>query len=583
MLAGLSVAVMVIPQGMSYAQNLAYLPQVFGLYGSFIPCILYGILGSSRQLVVGPVAVTSLLLGSGLSNIFGNFQINPSDPGDALEAALQDRYNRAAIQVAFFAGLFYTLIGILRMGWIINFLSIPVVSGFMTGAAMIILTGQIKYITGQKLPRSDTMYDNLRLVFENLNLFKWREFVMGGSFIILLLVIRFLSKRYKKLKFLQVVGPLSVCIISIIIMNAAKLYVFNPEIIGTPWIKPVGYIPKGMPHVTVSWWFPLYDTQKELVLAVLVCLLDIVESTSIARSLAVKNKYKLDGTQELRGLGLANLGGAIFNSYTTTGSFSRSAVNNSVGAVTQLSGIITGFFIMLVLLVLTPVFQNMSANVQGAIVIVGVLSIFDFEEFFYTWRVSKFDCLCWTASFLITAFAGAEIGIGSAVGLSIVVFVLRTAFPKITNLGRLPGDADAYACTTLFSSAIPVPVEDGIIAIRPEAPLFFANTMFIRDDIESRIKRTRGDGHDVKVVIVSLQNATDVDATACHIIGDYQEELEREDVVLVIAEPTEAVLKLFQRAKLIEKVGLKNIHLSVAEALTRAYEITKPAGGTSDV
>jgi sulfate transporter 4 len=319
---------MVIPQGMSYAQNLAYLPQVYGLYGSFVPCeqkliilhvsfpsslntvssyssfsfpvgILYGLLGSSRQLVVGPVAVTSLLLGSGLSGIFGNFQINPSDPGDALEQALQDRYNRGAIQVAFIAGLIYTVIGILRCGWIINFLSIPVISGFMTGAAMIILTGQIKYITGQKLPRSDTMYENLVLVFSNLNLFKWREFVMGGSFIILLLVLRYLSKRYKRLGFLQFAGPLSVCVISIIIMNVWKLYVFNPEIPGTPYIKPVGYIPKGMPQVTVSWWFPLYDVSKQMVLSILVCLLDIVESTSIARSLAVKNKYKLDGTQEM--------------------------------------------------------------------------------------------------------------------------------------------------------------------------------------------------------------------------------------------------------------------------------------------
>ena len=531
------------------------------------------------------MAVTSLLLGSGLSNIFGNFQINPSDPGDALEAALQDRYNRAAIQVAFFAGLLYTLIGFLRMGWIINFLSIPVVSGFMTGAAMIILTGQIKYITGQKLPRSDTMYENLKLVFDNLNLFKWREFAMGFSFIILLLVFRYFGKKYNRLRFLQFAGPLSVCILSIIIMNAAKLYVFNPENPATPYIKPVGYIPRGMPHVTVTWWFPLYDVSAELILAVLVCILDIVESTSIARSLAVKNKYKLDGTQELRGLGLANLGGAIFNCYTTTGSFSRSAVNNSVGAITQLAGIITGFFIMITLLALTPVFKNMSANVQGAIVIVGVISLFDVQELFYTWRVNKLDALCWVTSFMVTAFAGAEIGIGTAVALSIVLFVLRTAFPKIRALASLT-DADGreeYVSNTLFVDAKPISIEDGIIAVRPEAPMFFANAMFVRDDIEQRIQRARGDGYAPKVVILSLLNATDFDATACHIIDDYQEELERDGVLLIIAEPTEAVLRSFQRAKLIEKVGLKNIHLTVGDALIRAYEITKPVGATGDV
>lgn len=152
-------------------------------------------LGSSRQLVVGPVAVTSLLLGTGLSDIFGNFQINPSDPSDALQATLQERYNHAAIQVAFIAGVMYTGIGLLRMGWVINVLSIPVVSGFMTGAALIILTGQIKYITGQKLPRADTVYENLKYVFLNGKLFKWREFVMGMTFIVLLFTFQFLGRR----------------------------------------------------------------------------------------------------------------------------------------------------------------------------------------------------------------------------------------------------------------------------------------------------------------------------------------------------------------------------------------------------
>jgi sulfate transporter 4 len=275
-------------------------------------------------------------------------------------------------------------------------------------------------------------------------------------------------------------------------------------------------------------------------------------------------------------LGLANLGGAIFNCYTTTGSFSRSAVNNSVGAVTQLSGIITGITIMIVLLVLTPVFQNMSANVQGAIVIVGVLSLIDIKELFYSWKVNKFDALCWLTSFMVTAFAGAEIGIGTAVVFSFLVFLIKNAFPKIRDVGRLPGDADEYNTTALFPSATPPSIADGIIAIRPEAPLFFANAMFVRDDIEKRIIIARGDGYDPKVVILDLASATDFDASACHFIEDYQDELERDGIVLILSSPTEASLKALQRAKLIDQVGIKNIHVNIQDALARAYELTAP-------
>ena len=568
---------MVIPQGMSYAQNLAYLPQVYGLYGSFVPCILYGLLGSSKQLVVGPVAVTSLLLGSGLSNIYGNFLINPSDPQDALEQTWQQRYNEGAIGVAFIAALFYTLVGLLRMGWVINFLSVPVISGFMSGAASIIITGQIKYITGQKLPRADTAYENLKLVFMNFNLFKWREFVMGMSFIILLLLFKFLAKRYnRRLFWLQFAGPLTVCIISIAVMNIWDLYVQYPDNPQTPYIKPVGKIPRGMPAVTVSWWFPLYSPGPQIVLAFLICLLDIVESTSIARSLAVKNKYKLNGTQELRGLGLANLGGAIFNCYTTTGSFSRSAVNNSVGACTQLAGIITGFTIMLVLLVLTPVFQNMSANVQGAIVIVGCLSLYDIPTMVKSWSISKFDFLCWWTAFLVVFFCGAEIGIASAVGLSIVLFLIRNAFPRVRGIARLSGDVEEYESSHLFPDAKVLPPEDGIIAIRPEAPLFFANAQFVRDHIEDKIKWARMDGYNPQVVIIDLINASTFDFTACHFIETYADELLREKITLVISSPTEPVLKALEAAKLIDIIGLKNIQLTLPEAIHRAYELAPP-------
>ena len=385
-LAGLSVGAMVIPQGMSYAK-LAGLPQVLGLYGAFVPCLVYALLGNSRQLAVGPVAVTSTLLGSGLDQLFPQMVSSPCIPPTGIappppppvDGAVPDAtcldYEKAAIQIAFLAGLMYTAIGLLSMGWITYFLSHATVSGFMSGAAILIALSQVKYILGITTPRANNIIDQMDYIFSNISGFNWREFCMGMSFIFILLAFRVASRRVKKLAFLRSIGPLFVCILSIALMNIFDWY--NPPAVGQkPLIANIGKIPKGMPPITTSWWFPLYNPGKQLLLSAVICLIDMCESMSIAKAMAQKNKYRLDATQELRGLGIANLVGSVFSCYTTTGSFSRTAVNDSVGAKTLLSSFVTGLLVMFTLLFLTPVMTNMSANVQGAIIIVGVLGLF---------------------------------------------------------------------------------------------------------------------------------------------------------------------------------------------------------------
>jgi sulfate transporter 4 len=432
-LAGLSVGAMVIPQGMSYAK-LAGLPQEYGLYGAFVPTIVYAFLGSSRQLAVGPVAVTSVLLGNGLETLFGSGGANPCVPptgavppppppvDNATAPITCLDYQKAAIQIAFLAGVMYTAIGFLGLGWITYFLSHATISGFMSGAAILIALSQVKYILGISTPRADRLIPQLEYIFGNLSGFNWREFCMGMSFILILIVFRTASRRVKKLGFLRSLGPLTVCILSIALMNIFDWYQIPPGST-KPLIAPIGNIPKGMPSVTVNWWFPLYDVGQQLLLAVVICLIDMCESMSIAKALAAKNKYRLNATQELRGLGLANLAGAIFNCYTTTGSFSRTAVNDSVGAKSLVSSFVTGILVMFVLLFLTPVMKNMSQNVQGAIIITGVLGLFQWEDFLVLWKVAKFDWLVWTATFLCTLFLGVEVGILVGVALSLLLLV----------------------------------------------------------------------------------------------------------------------------------------------------------------
>ncbi|KAI7843851.1 hypothetical protein COHA_002402 [Chlorella ohadii] len=574
--AGMSTAAMVIPQGMSYA-NLAGLPYAFGLYGAFVPCIVYAFLGSSRQLVVGPVAVTSILLANGLQD-FMPYLEDPNNPKTPEEKQIQENYNHAAVQIAFVAGCFYTAIGVLRLGWITNFLSAAVISGFMTGASVIIALSQVKYILGLKLPRSDNIQDALSDIFDNLGGFKWREFCMGMAFIFLLLAFQYLSRRYKKLFFLKALGPLTVCVISIALMNIFGWYKptesCKPQpCVQGPKIKPIGKIPSGPPDFTAGWWLPLFNVGRQMVLAVLICMVDICESISIAKALARVNKYQLNSTQELRGLGIANLAGAMFNCYTTTGSFSRSAVNNSVGAKTPLANFATGITIFITIMWITPVFKNMSQNVQGAIIIVGVLQLFDWPEFLYLYKINKFDWLVWVTSFLCTLFLGVEIGIGIGVGVSLLVVIYRTAFPRITTLGRLPGTS-IYRSTKQYPEAEPQP---NVLILRIDSPIWFANVEsvkeFVRTSITRQSKAAAEGGDRVRAVVLDLSPVTDVDATGIHFLDDLVDELRDDNVDLVLGNPAKNVLVQLKRAHLVRKIGRANIHINVADAVNQATSL----------
>lgn len=583
-MAGLSVAAMVIPQGMSYAQ-LAGLPQQYGLFGAFVPCLVYALLGSSRQLAVGPVAVTSILLGNGLSQMFNTNGESPCipgttsscsspsptgppspPPGDSFPSCYD--YQRAAVQVAFIASLFKTGIGLLHMGWITYFLSHATVSGFMSGAAIIIALSQVKYILGLSIPRADTLVPQLQLIFDNLSSFNWREFSMGMSFIFILLVFRFASRRVKKLSFLRSLGPLTVCVLSIALMNIFKWY----EPACKPLVKPIGSVPKGLPQVTAGWWFPLYTTSNEVVLAIVITFIDLTESISVAKALAQKNKYRLNATQELTGLGFANFFGALFNCYNVTGSFSRSAVNDSVGAKTLVSSFVTGIMVMFTLLFLTPIFTNMSANVQGAIIIQGVLGLFQWEDFLQLWSVSKFDWIIWVATFLFTLFLGVEIGILVGVALSLVVLIYKTAFPRIAALGRLPGTS-IYRNVAMYPDA---ESPKGMVLLRIDAPIFYANIEGIRDYLNDKLQSDKAEhlraGDPVHYVIIDLSPSPDLDIAGVHLIQDLIDELGSDGIQLVLANPSRSLLLMLKRAGVLQQLGKEGVQVSMGEAVRYAVE-----------
>ena len=338
--AGVTVGAMIIPQSMSYAK-LAGLPVQYGLYSALVPVYIYAFFGSSRQLAVGPVALISLLLATGLANILP--QGNLSDEEYAQQYAI------VAIQVSFLTGLVYIGMGLLRLGFVTIFLSHAVVSGFTTGAAIIIGVSQLKYIFGYNIERSDVLQGLIHNLAVNISQFNWKTFLMGTLSILFLAALKHIGKSYPKYKWVRPMGPLTVTALTILIT-----WVFSFED-----ITVVGNIPKGLPNYTANLWTPISNFGGVMRVVVSVSIVGFMESIAIARKLAAIHKYELDSSLELIGLGMANFMGAMFQSYPVTGSFSRSAVNNDTGAESGISGAVTATLVMLVLLFLTPVFEHM--------------------------------------------------------------------------------------------------------------------------------------------------------------------------------------------------------------------------------
>ena len=380
---------------------------------------------------------------------------------------LQNKYNDLAIQASMLVGVFYIAMGLLRLGFVTIFLSHAVISGFTTGAAVIIGVSQLQYLLGYKIERSDKLHIVLKNTFKNIDKISHKTLLMGMSGILTLVLMKHIGKKYKRFSYLRALGPLAVSVISILVTWAANL-----EENGIPI---VAHIPKGLPPVTFSSWSPLDSKLLKTVITMVV--VGFMESIAIAKQLASKHKYELDSSQELFGLGIANFAGAIFSSYPVTGSFSRSAVNNESGAKSGISAIITAFLVMLALLFLTSIFEYLPLATLAAIVISGVLGLLDYPEAIYLWNVHKFDFLVWTVSCLGTMFLGVEIGLIIAVVLSILIILFESAYPHTAVLGRLPGST-VYRNVKQYDEAEQY---QGVVICRIDAPLYFANTQYIRD------------------------------------------------------------------------------------------------------
>ncbi|XVE99466.1 hypothetical protein REPUB_Repub03eG0200600 [Reevesia pubescens] len=541
LMAGTTVGIMLVPQAMSYAK-LAGLEPIYGLYSGFVPIFIYVIFGSSRQLAIGPVALVSLLVSNVLSEI--------ADSSDAL-------YTELAILLALMVGILECIMGLLRLGWLIRFISHSVISGFTTASAIVIGLSQAKYFLGYEVDRSSEIVPIIKSIISGADEFSWPPFVMGSIILAILQTMKHLGKSRKHLRFLQAMGPLTA-----VVLGTTFVKIYHPSS-----ITLVGDIPQGLPCFSIP---KSFQYAKSLIpTTLLITGVAILESVGIAKALAAKNGYELDSNQELFGLGVANIFGSFFSAYPTTGSFSRSAVNNESGAKTGLSGIVTGIIMGCALLFLTPLFEYIPQCALAAIVVSAVISLVDYEEAIFLWRVDKKDFLLWTITTTTTLFLGIEIGVLVGVGVSLAFVIHESANPHIAVLGRLPG-------TTVYRNIQQYPeayTYNGIVIVRIDAPIYFANISYVKDrlrEYEVLVDKSTGRGPEVEkiyFVILEMAPVTYIDSSAVQALKDLHHEYKSRDIQIAISNPNREVLLTLSKSGMVELIGKEWYFVRVHDAV----------------
>ncbi|NP_001274722.1 probable sulfate transporter 4.2-like [Solanum lycopersicum] len=553
LMAGITVGIMLVPQSMSYAK-LAGLQPIYGLYSGFIPIFVYTIFGSSRQLAIGPVALTSLLVSNVLSSIV--------EPSDKL-------YTELAILLALMVGILECIMALLRLGWIIRFISHSVISGFTTASAFVIALSQAKYFLGYEIERSSKIIPLVESIISGADKFSWPPFIMGSLMLSILLTMKHLGKTRKYLRFLRAAGPLTA-----VVLGTAFVKIYHP-----PSISLVGDIPQGLPKFSVPKQFG--HVKSLIPTTVLITGVAILESVGIAKALAAKNGYELDSNQELFGLGVANICGSFFSIYPTTGSFSRSAVNHESGAKTGLSGLVMGIIMGCALLFLTPVFEYIPQCALAAIVISAVIGLVDYDEAKFLWRVDKKDFLLWTITCMTTLLLGIEIGVLVGVGVSLAFVIHESANPHIAVLGRLPGTT-IYRNTQQYPEAY---TYNGIVIVRIDAPIYFANTSYIKDrlrDYEIEKEESKGRGPEVSrihFVILEMAPVTYIDSSAVQALKELHQEYKSRDIQLAISNPNREVLLTLAKAGVVDLIGKEwyfvRVHDAVQVCLQHVQRLTE--------
>ena len=527
-IAGITVSIILIPQGIAYAL-IAGIPPIYGLYCALVPQLVYAIFGSSRQVAIGPVAMDSLIVATGVST---------------LALAGSDSYIAIAILLAFMVGSIQFLLGVFRLGFIVNFLSKPVISGFTSAVALTIGINQFRNLFGVDFVQSDQIQYVLEDIWFNIIDFNSHTTVIGLTSVGVIILLRKINKKIPNALLVVVVGIFTI-------------RYFGDEFSDVAIVKD---IPSGLP----SFSFPEMDISqiKELLpIALTLVMVGYLETISIGKSLEAKqDEYKLRPNQELIALGLSNIIGSWFKAYPSTSSFSRSAINQESGATTGMASLVSVVMVLLTLLFLTPLFYHLPKTVLAAIIIVAVFGLVNIKEAIFLWKANNLDFWLLVVTFFSTLLFGIEYGIMIGVGLSLIILIFRTSRPYVAELGKVP-ESDFYRNRERFNEVI---LDDEVLVFRFDAQLFYANASYFIETLELMVEEK---GPRLKLIVLDAESINRVDSTGVEMLKERIRFYHKKNILFYFAGVKGPVRDHLFRGKILDIITLNHFYMRVNGAV----------------
>lgn len=526
--AGITVAIILIPQGIAYAL-IAGLPPIYGLYAALIPQIVYAIFGTSRQVAIGPVAMDSLIVATGVSTL-------------ALTGS--ESYIAIAILLALVVGVIQFLMGVFRLGFIVNFISRPVIVGFASAVALTIGLNQFRNLFGVDFLQSDQIHILLIDIVEKIKFLNLNTTIVGLISCAIIMAFRKINKK--------IPNALIVVVLGIVVMRF-----FGKNLTDIAIVRD---IPSGLPEFKI----PKIEVgliRELLPIAFTLVMIGYLEIISIGKTLEAKqDEYRVNPNQELIALGVSNMVGSLFKGYPSTSSFSRSAINEEAGATTGISSIVSAFIVMLTLLFLTPVFYHLPKTVLAAIIIVAVFNLIQVQEAKRLFKANRFDFWLLIVTFLSTLIFGIEYGILIGVVLSLIILIFRTSKPYVVELGKVP-NSNFYRNKSRFNDVL---IEDDILVYRFDAQLFYANSTYFRDTLEEMADIK---GEALKLIVLDAESINRVDSTGVDMLIERIKFYKKKEVVFYFAGVKGPVRDALFKAGLLEITTINHFFMRVNDAV----------------
>ncbi len=548
-MAAVIVTIMLIPQSLAYAL-LAGLPPVVGLYASMLPLIGYALFGSSTTLAVGPVAVVSLMTAAAIGNI---------------AATGTPEYLGAALALALLSGVFLVVLGLLRLGFLASLLSHPVISGFISASGLLIAASQLKHILGINAG-GHTLVDLAQSLATGIGQANLPTMAIGILATVFLFWVRSSLKPLlvrlgagpRLADTVAKTGPVVAVLATILIVDLFSLDGAGVKVVGA---VPAGIPPVSLPPMDLDLWRSLIPS------AILISVVGFVESVSVAQTLAAKRRERINPNRELLGLGAANIAASLGGGYPVTGGFSRSVVNFDAGARTPLAGVMTAGGIALTAMFLTPVFHQLPKATLAATIVVAVLSLVDLGALKRAWVYSKADFAAMATTIVLTLAMGVEAGIVAGVGLSIVLFLARSARPHMAVVGQVPGTQ--HFRNIKRHTVITSPV---VLSIRVDESLYFANSRWLEDKLYDMAVADNAIRH----VVLICSAINEIDASALESLEALVERLNDAGIAFHLSEVKGPVMDRLHRSEFLDHLT-GQVFLSQRDALVALDPATTEA------